>query len=183
MLSSRQLTAGDNNLLMTKHPLALQTPPISIPMRPVRATDTERLRTNCWPNRPFLTIYNLVTRTIRNAAEGRGLGMVVVSADDVPLAYGQYTVWPTCTEISDLMVVEALRGQGVGTALIQTLIKRARVQGESIFEIGVTVDNPRAASLYRRLGFEDSHTVMMDLERGTEKILFLRLETAGKKQT
>lgn len=181
MPSSKRRIAGDDGTLMIKHPLAFQSSATSIPMRPVRATDTERLRANCWPNRSFLAIYNLVTRTIRNAGEGRGLGMVVVSKDDVPLAYGQYTVWPTCTEISDLMVVEALRGQGVGTALIQTLIKRARTQGASVFEIGVTTDNPRAASLYRRLGFEDSHTIMMDLERGTEKILFLRLETAGKK--
>ena len=79
------------------------------------------------------------------------------------------------------MVAEPLRGQGVGTALIQTLIKRARNHSASAFEIGVAIDNLRAAALYRRLGFEDSHTVMMDLERGKEKILFLRLETPGKK--
>lgn len=180
MRSSRQQIAGDDGNLITKYPLALQTPPTSIPMRPVRATDTDRLRANCWPNRTFLTIYNLVTRTIRNAADGRGLGLVVVGEDDVPLAYGQYTVWPTCTEISDLVVAEPLRGHGVGTALIQTLVKQARAYGASAFEIGVTMDNPRAAALYRRLGFEDSHTVMMDLERGKEKILFLRLDMPGE---
>lgn len=175
-LSSRR-TVGDEDLLITKYPLALQSPPTSILMRAVRATDTDRLRANCWPNRTFLTIYNLVTRTVHNAAEGRGLGLVMVGEDDVPLAYGQYTMWPTCTEISDLVVTEPLRGHGVGTALIQTLIKRARSSGALVFEIGVAMDNPRAAALYRRLGFEDSHTVMMDLERGKEKILFLRLET------
>lgn len=145
-------------------------------MRPVRATDSDRLRATCWPNRTFLTIYNLVTRAIRNASEGRGQGLVVVGLDDNPLAYGQYTLWPTCAEISDLVVAEPLRGQGVGTAMIQTLIKRARTQGATAFEIGVALDNPRAAALYRRLGFEDSHTLMMDLERGKEKILFLRLD-------
>ena len=157
-------------------PLAMQPPPTSILMRPVRATDTDRLRANCWPNRSFLTVYNLVTRSIRSAAEGRGIGLVVVGEEDAPLAYGQYTIWPTCAEISDLVVMEPLRGQGVGTALIQSLVKRARERGASAFEIGVALDNPRAAALYRQLGFEDSHTVMMDLERGKEKILFLRLE-------
>jgi GNAT superfamily N-acetyltransferase len=177
--SSRQI-AGDKDTVITKHPLALQSPPTSIAMRPVRASDTDRLRANCWPNRAFLTIYNLVTRTIRNAADGRGLGLVVVGEDDVPLAYGQYTVWPTCAEISDLVVTEPLRGQGVGTALIQTLIKRARTQGASAFEIGVAMDNPRAAALYRRLGFVDSLTVMMAFARGKDRILFLRLDTPGK---
>lgn len=162
---------------MTNAPLALQTPPTSIAMRPVRATDTDYLRANCWPNRSFLSIYNLITRTIRNVAEGRGLGLVVVGADDTPLAYGQYTIWPTCAEISDLVVAQPLRGQGVGTALIQTLIQRAQAQRATAFEIGVAMDNPRAAALYRRLGFEDSHTVMMSLDRGMEKIQFLRLET------
>lgn len=163
--------------MMTNSPLALQTPPTSIFMRPVRATDTDHLRANCWPNRTFLTVYNLVMRTVRNAAEGRGLGLVVVGEDDSPLAYGQYTIWPTCAEISDLIVAEPLRGQGVGTALIQMLIKRATAQRATAFEIGVAMDNPRAAALYRRLGFEDSHTVMMSLERGMEKIQFLRLDT------
>ncbi|MCA0457400.1 MAG: GNAT family N-acetyltransferase [Chloroflexi bacterium] len=163
--------------MMTNAPLALQTPPTSIAMRPVRATDTDHLRVNCWPNRSFLSIYNLITRTVRNVSERRGLGLVVVGADDAPLAYGQYTIWPTCAEISDLVVAEPLRGQGVGTALIQTLIKHAQAQRATAFEIGVAIDNPRAAALYRRLGFEDSHTVMMSLERGMEKIQFLRLET------
>ncbi len=162
--------------MISNQPLALQPPPISIAMRPVRATDVDRLRTLCWPNRNFLTIYNLITRTVRNAADGRGLGLVVTGEDDAPLAYGQFTLWPTCAEISDLVVAEPLRGQGVGTALIQTLVKRARAQRATAFEIGVALDNPRAAALYRRLGFEESHTLMMDLERGKEKILFLRLE-------
>ncbi len=175
---SKRRTAGDDIYLITKkQPLALQTPPTSILMRQVRATDSDRLRTNCWPNRTFITVYNLITRAVRNAADGRGLGLVVVGTDDSPLAYGQFTLWPTCAEISDLVVAESLRGQGVGTALIQTLVKRARSQGARAFEIGVAMDNPRAAALYRRLGFEDSHTVMMDLERGKEKIVFLRLET------
>jgi GNAT superfamily N-acetyltransferase len=176
MRSSKRQTAGDEKYLITKQPLALQAPPGSIPMRMVRATDSDRLRATCWPNRTFLTIYNLVTRAVRNAADGRGMGLVVVGTDDIPLAYGQFTLWPTCAEISDLVVAEPLRGQGVGTALIQALVKRARTQGAKAFEIGVAMDNPRAAALYRRLGFEDSHTVMMDLERGREKILFLRLE-------
>ena len=181
MRLSKRLTAGDDGNLITKQPLALQTPPPSITMRPVRATDSDRLRASCWPNRSFLTIYNLVMRTVRNTADSRGLGLVVVAPDDIPLAYGQFTLWPTCAEISDLVVAEPLRGQGVGTALIQALVKRARKQGATAFEIGVALDNPRAAALYRRLGFEDSHTVMMDLERGKEKILFLRLETPGQR--
>jgi len=176
MRLSRQQTVGAKDMLIKKHPLALQPPPESVLMRPVRATDTDRLRANCWPNRTFLTIYNLVQRTVRNAADERGLGIVVVGTDDTPLAYGQFTLWPTCAEISDLVVAEPLRGQGVGTAMIQMLVKRARAMGANAFEIGVALDNPRAAMLYRRLGFEDSHTLMMDLERGKEKILFLRLD-------
>ena len=76
---SKRRTAGDESHLITKkQPLALQTPPTSITMRQVRATDSDRLRATCWPNRTFLTIYNLVTRAVRNTADGRGLGLVVV---------------------------------------------------------------------------------------------------------
>ncbi len=180
-LSKRRTAGGESHLITKKQPLALEAPPTSITMRQVRTTDSDRLRNNCWPNRTFLTVYNLITRAVRNAADGRGMGLVVVGTDDSPLAYGQFTLWPTCAEISDLVVAESLRGQGVGTALIQALVKRARTKGAKAFEIGVALDNPRAAALYRRLGFEESHTVMMDLERGKEKILFLRLEMPGNR--
>ena len=110
------------------------------------------------------------------AADGRGLGIVIPGEGTNILGYGQVLMWPSCAEISDMVVHESCRGRGYGTAIIQTLIRRALALGADEVEIGAALDNPRAADLYRRLGFEDSHTVLINLGKGAEHVLFLRLE-------
>lgn len=50
-------------------------------------------------------------------------------------------------------VSEALRGQGVGTSLLNHERSRGRALGRTRFAIDVAVDNPRAQALYERYGF------------------------------
>ncbi len=57
--------------------------------------------------------------------------------------------------ISDLAVDKALRGQGIGTALIQAMEATARAQGYKRMVIGVLADNVRAHKLYQALGFRN----------------------------
>lgn len=160
-------------------PLALQVPPSAVRVRPVRLTDAEPLAARCWPYRAFATVYNLLLRATRSASEGRGLGLVVLDEAGAVQGYGQVVLWPTCAEISDLVIAGAYQGQGWGTALIQHLTREAvRLRAPAV-EIGAAASNPRAAALYRRLGFEDSHTVMLNLGSGQEVVQFLRLELDG----
>jgi len=160
---------------MIQIPLALHPPESTVPIRPARLSDVPGLHKYCWPARPFTSIYDLVLRAERYALDKRGLGVVIAGKDNVIRAYGQVMAWPTCGEISDVMVSEAYRGQGYGTAIIQTLSRAALHMGIQEIEIGAALSNPRAVALYRRLGFEDSHTMMLNLGKGKEKVLFLRL--------
>ena len=50
------------------------------------------------------------------------------------------------------MVEDALRGQGIGRQLIAAV--RAAYPNAARFRLEVTDSNPRAAALYRTLGFE-----------------------------
>ena len=162
-------------------PLALQPPRSTISIRPVRLTDSETLYNRCWPHRPFAGVYNLISRMTRLAHDERGLGLVVLDDCGEVQGYGQMAMWPTCAEISDLIITEAYRSHGFGTALIQHLTREAvRLQAPAV-EIGAALSNPRATQLYRRMGFEDSHTLMLNLGQGKEAVLFLRLELRGKK--
>lgn len=68
-------------------------------------------------------------------ADDPGYGFV---ADDVPEA--------------SLGVVPAWRGEGVGTALLDELVRRARARGERAISLSVE-DGNRARSLYERTGF------------------------------
>ncbi len=156
-------------------PLALLAPDSRISIRSARLTDVDSLVADCWPNRSFNAVYELVSRSVRSAAEGRGLGIVIPGEGSTILGYGQILMWPSCAEISDMVVSETYRGHGYGTAIIQTLIRQALKLGADEVEIGAALDNPRAAALYRRLGFADSHTVLINMGKGAEHVLFLRL--------
>ena len=96
--------------------------------------------------------------------------------DDTPDGCPPTTLWPTVGEISDLVVSEPNRKRGWGTAMIQTLARRALDMGVSEIEIGAAASNPRAASLYRRLGFRESHKLNVSTEHGREEVLYLRLK-------
>lgn len=157
-------------------PLALQPPDSHLTIRPVRLTDVASLQRDCWPDRPFDGVYRFVSRIRYSANQGRAIGIVVVGAGDTLLGYGQFTLWPRCGEISDLIVAEASRSQGIGTAIIQYLVRAAREMSAECVDIGVALSNPRALALYRRLGFRDSHTQNLDLGHGDEPVLYLRLK-------
>jgi ribosomal protein S18 acetylase RimI-like enzyme len=56
-------------------------------------------------------------------------------------------------ELCHLQVREESRGEGVGSELISAAEVMARDRGYAFLGIGVSDDNPRALSLYRRRGF------------------------------
>ncbi len=167
---------------MDKKLLALQSPSALLAIRPVRLADAEALQETCWPERSFASVYQLVLRARQIAVQGRGLGIVAGGEEAALKGYGQLTLWPGCGEISDLVVAVTYRGQGIGTALIQYLVRTAREMHMPCVEIGAALSNPGAVSLYRRLGFEDDHTVWLNLGEGKEPVLYLRLRLDGSKQ-
>ena len=164
---------------MNETPLAVQPPNPNITIRPVRLSDLEPLRVMLWPERSPDTIYRLVMRVREAARQGRGLGVVAAGAPGQVMGYGQFMLWPRCGEISDLIVTPTLRGQGIGTALIQYLVRAAREMHAECVDIGAAMSNPGAIALYRRLGFRDSYTQHFDLGNGEEDILYLRIKFRG----
>lgn len=161
---------------LADYPLALRAPNPAIVIRPVRAGDTPALRAACWPERDFEAVYRFVMRARQTAAQGRGLGVVALDGESVVAGYGQFTIWPRCGEISDLIVTPDQRGAGIGTAIIQYLTRTAREMHAGCVEIGVQEHNTGALALYRRLGFKDSFTREMDLGHGPEPVIYLRLK-------
>jgi len=165
-------------MIMVSTVLALQHPDPTIPIRPVRLTDVEELHRVCWQDRSQSAVHRLIARTQQFAVQGRGLGVVVMTApgSDKLLGYGQLTAWPRCGEISDLYVDDRYRSRGIGTAMIQYLVRTSRQMLLPAVEIGVALSNPRALALYRRLGFTDDRTVQVDLGSGTESVRYLMLD-------
>lgn len=94
-----------------------------------------------------------------------------VAADtrDVPHAYMLCSItWSNetggiCVWLDEMMVEESLRGQGIGQALVAAA--RAAYPNAARFRLELTGDNPRAAALYRKLGFEPLESRQMILKQ------------------
>lgn len=157
--------------------LELQTPNLHYTIRSVKLSDVVQLHEHIWRDREVSSISEFIQRIIKLKSQYRGIG--IVATDDLQdaqpiIAYGQVTQWIKCAEISDLMVVPAYRGRGIGTAMIQYLAGFIAPNADCI-ELGVAQSNPRALALYRRLGFEDSYTVQLNLGQGSEPVIYLQI--------
>ena len=70
--------------------------------------------------------------------------------------YPQAAQFADCPEFVEVYVVPERRSQGIGTQLLRRALQLARERGASQATICVDTDNPRARSLYERLGFVES---------------------------
>jgi len=154
-------------------------------IRPVRLHDLDLLQQRCFPHNTPQWTKELVYRARQIALQGRGLGVVMVERDHdhphqtegLPIAYGQLTIWTRTGEISDLSVMPAYQGQGIGTALIDYLSQIAKDSHIQRLEIGALVSNERALALYRRLGFADAR--ILTLASGQQVQYLDKLMTSG----
>ena len=65
---------------------------------------------------------------------------------------------PEVLLMDGIFVDEAARGQGVGSALLKAIRDHAAAEGLARVRLDVIDKNPRAKSLYARVGFQDSGT-------------------------
>lgn len=80
-------------------------------------------------------------------------------------------------EIWMLSVDEAWQSMGLGSSLVDALESRVRGRGRSVATLGVELDNPRAAALYRRLGYRQTGSALdsWPLDDGTTYVTVVRV--------
>jgi ribosomal protein S18 acetylase RimI-like enzyme len=91
-------------------------------------------------------------------ADGRAVGFVSVwarvKAEMIEEKEYEYAY------VSDLVVLPAYRGRGLGRALLDRAEEHARAAGAKILRIGVLARNAPARGLYYSFGFEDRIVAM-----------------------
>lgn len=163
--------------------LALQSPNIPYLMRQVKLSDLEALRQDCWTHHSITRSREHLKIVDDAAKTGRGLGIVVeADASKHIIAFGQILMLSQCSEISDLIVSDAYRCQGIGTAMIQYLVHAFLGSFLPRIEIGVAASNPRALALYKRLGFQVGYELELNLGNGKETVIYLSLNATQSPQ-
>ncbi|MDO5676722.1 MAG: GNAT family N-acetyltransferase [Propionibacteriaceae bacterium] len=127
-------------------------------VRPCTPADLALLRA-AWP-----TVDDVHQHHFEQQAAGAA-AFLVAWEGDVPLGVGMVqwlgpvgpaasAAFPGVPELNHLQVREEARGRGVGTALIEAAEALVRDRGIDRIAVGVDDDNPDAARLYHRLGYE-----------------------------
>lgn len=83
-------------------------------------------------------------------------------------------------ELRRIYVSRERHGQGIAQALMDAVLDAARGRGARTIWLGVWERNPRAASFYRKYGFErvGEHTFMLGSDAQTDWIMARPLEAA-----
>lgn len=105
------------------------------------------------------------------ADQRRGEHSIFIATEDGRLIGSGFIRWlgprdsdaralcPDAPEIFRLEVIREYQSRGVGTRLIEALSEAAQEKGFDAVSLGVAHDNPRAYTLYQRLGFLDTDLV------------------------
>lgn len=104
----------------------------------------------------------------------------LASVEGVPLAFAQLkrgpaepcVSGPAPVELNRLYVLEAAKGQGLGKALMATVMNRARAEGFQTLWLGVWEHNLKAQAFYRHWSFRDvgNHVFVVGTDPQTDRI-------------
>jgi ribosomal protein S18 acetylase RimI-like enzyme len=109
---------------------------------------------------------------VATALARRDLGEVelvlITLANGASVALGavDFSKRPGAGELWMLSVHQDLQSLGIGTVLINALEDRIIARGLPHATLGVEHDNPRAAALYRRLGYRENGSALDDWSIG-----------------
>lgn len=79
----------------------------------------------------------------------------------------------TMGHVKDLAVREQRRGTGIGSQLLERALGKLAVAGVTRVKLEVRPSNEAARSLYRRFGFEHSHTVPRYYDDGEDALVLV----------
>lgn len=111
-----------------------------------------------WPSE------NAILASVERLLEDRETEFLVSAPDEDAAPAGvcqlryRWAVWtaaPDCW-LEDLYVTRAARGRGVGVALVEAALERARARGCRRIELDTSEGNQAALRLYERMGFSPS---------------------------
>ena len=121
-------------------------------LRRAAASDGHSLQKTCLSDQSLAQVEDRLRWCLSEQGQGR-LICLVAEADGQTVAIGQLVIRQGEGEIGSLAVAPAYRRQGIGTALVQSLVEQARQRRLHSLEITANVTRPWIRAWYERLGF------------------------------
>lgn len=123
-------------------------------LRPADEGDFASLYENCWKSHD--NAHHTFELALQRQRSGNAVTVVAATTtDNMRVAFAQLSRWRSGAEISDLIVMETWRRQGIGGQIIRHLIDIARQKPLRYVEIGVEKNNTAALRLYKSCGFAE----------------------------
>ncbi len=110
--------------------------------------------------------------------EGIGVGYVCVRNTPEPMvtAYGGMMIAVDEGQITNIAVHPDHRGQGLGLAIVQALVKHAKAERLASISLEVRASNQPAIALYRKVGFAEVGRRKGFYTKPTEDALIMELK-------
>lgn len=121
-------------------------------LRRAAASDAHSLHKTCLSNQSLAQVQDHLRWCLSEQEKGRLICLVAV-VDCQAVAIGQLAIFQDKGEIGSLVVAPAYRRQGMGTALVLSLVDWARQHRLHSLEISANVTRPWIRAWYERLGF------------------------------
>ena len=111
--------------------------------------------------------------------QSRSISFVIISEEKVIAFCIANTVLDEC-HLQNIVVIEELRGKGIGTFMLNILFKRAKLSDLHIILLEVRESNKRARKFYQNNGFEELfiRENYYKTKSGQENAVIMRLEVA-----
>ncbi|MDR6170903.1 N-acetyltransferase family protein [Curtobacterium sp. SORGH_AS_0776] len=108
-----------------------------------------------------------------------GYPVLIAEVDGQVAGYATYSQWRPhqgyrLTVEHSVYVVEAFRGRGIATVLMDALVARARAEGRHVLMAGICSENAGSIALHAKLGF-DTVAVVPEVGRKFDRWLDLTL--------
>jgi len=117
------------------------------------ATLTEHLAAWSWPEHIRQPMLETQYQVRRQGFRSSGNSSIIVLDGDKPVGWYVTAESAGAVRLVHIMVLAQYRGQGIGSAILHTLLAVSDAAGKPL-RLSVAVRNGRALQLYERLGFQ-----------------------------